>query len=200
MKKMLGAAAIAFAMVSSAQASDIPTLASVSPSGANFTYNYNANLAPDQGLTAGDRLVIMDFQGYVAGSVLSTNADWSAAISNTLPAGLALQPGVTDNASVPDLVFTYKGPDFQLTGGPYGTATVYSGLSAVSRFSQTVLGSFSAEAIKNSGVTPGTLTFNVGSVGTPSVPEPATWAMMMIGLGAIGVSMRRRPRVLAANA
>ena len=29
----------------------------------------------------------------------------------------------------------------------------------------------------------------------PSVPEPATWAMTLIGFGAMGAAMRRRPRV-----
>jgi hypothetical protein len=28
----------------------------------------------------------------------------------------------------------------------------------------------------------------------PGVPEPATWAMMLLGLGALGVAMRRRTR------
>jgi PEP-CTERM motif len=27
---------------------------------------------------------------------------------------------------------------------------------------------------------------------TPGVPEPATWAMMLIGFGAVGYSMRRQ--------
>ena len=30
--------------------------------------------------------------------------------------------------------------------------------------------------------------------GAPAVPEPATWAMMLIGFGAMGVSLRRRRR------
>lgn len=37
-----------------------------------------------------------------------------------------------------------------------------------------------------------------GGSATPPVPEPATWAMMLVGFGAIGVTMRRRkqpPRV-----
>jgi hypothetical protein len=33
----------------------------------------------------------------------------------------------------------------------------------------------------------------------PGVPEPATWAMMLIGFGAIGCTMRaKRKRVAAA--
>ena len=32
---------------------------------------------------------------------------------------------------------------------------------------------------------------------TGAVPEPATWAMMLIGFGAIGVSLRRRRKVTA---
>jgi hypothetical protein len=34
---------------------------------------------------------------------------------------------------------------------------------------------------------------------TGSVPEPASWGMMLIGLGAIGAAARRRRRVLAAT-
>lgn len=35
----------------------------------------------------------------------------------------------------------------------------------------------------------GTINFN-----TPAVPEPATWAMMLLGFGATGLMMRRRNR------
>ena len=33
------------------------------------------------------------------------------------------------------------------------------------------------------------------STGVPSVPEPSTWAMMLIGFGGMGVSLRRRRKV-----
>jgi hypothetical protein len=31
------------------------------------------------------------------------------------------------------------------------------------------------------------------AISTAAVPEPATWAMMMLGFGAVGYAMRRRP-------
>ena len=50
---------------------------------------------------------------------------------------------------------------------------------------------------------PGRFLFEVrnGIVGIPSgVPEPATWAMMLVGFGAIGVSLRRKRGLKAAIA
>jgi hypothetical protein len=32
-----------------------------------------------------------------------------------------------------------------------------------------------------------------------SVPEPASWAMMIVGIGAVGFSLRRRPRATASS-
>ena len=42
----------------------------------------------------------------------------------------------------------------------------------------------------------GTLTF----AAVPSVPEPATWGMMLLGFGVMGVSLRRRRRSLPSLA
>jgi hypothetical protein len=51
-------------------------------------------------------------------------------------------------------------------------------------------------ALVGSGITFGTST--ITQVAAPSVPEPATWAMMLLGFGAAGLAFRRRrPRQLA---
>ena len=49
------------------------------------------------------------------------------------------------------------------------------------------------------GVRGGTITFTPLAA-TPGVPEPATWAMMLAGFGALGASLRRRPVVRLAAA
>jgi PEP-CTERM motif len=41
---------------------------------------------------------------------------------------------------------------------------------------------------------------NATLAATSAVPEPATWAMMLIGLGAVGLSMRGRRRTITALA
>ena len=42
------------------------------------------------------------------------------------------------------------------------------------------------------------ITFSIRQIGEGAVPEPATWAMMLIGFGAMGVSLRRRRRASVA--
>jgi hypothetical protein len=43
-------------------------------------------------------------------------------------------------------------------------------------------------------------TFRLISDSAPAVPEPATWALMILGFGAVGYSMRRRPTARFAQA
>ena len=45
-----------------------------------------------------------------------------------------------------------------------------------------------------------TLTYNFTPAVTSAVPEPATWAMMLVGFGAVGYSMRKRPAYKLAQA
>lgn len=93
--------------------------------------------------------------------------------------------------------------EFCATGGPNcaGGASNGDGVSA---------GGFDGDfLLAFTGADPGTITLNqpivrfqstgtdgrgsaVGVPTTPPVPEPATWAMMLLGFGAVGYSIRRR--------
>ena len=42
--------------------------------------------------------------------------------------------------------------------------------------------------------------FEIDNLAIPGVPEPATWAMMILGLGAMGVALRSRRTTAAALA
>jgi hypothetical protein len=193
---LAGVAAIV--LTSSAQASVIPFLGSVTADGSNFKFGYTGQLSPDEGVTNGSKLVIVDFAGYVPGTVFSTLSNVSASVSNTVPSGFLIDPGFIDNPAIPDLVFTYTGPNFQTTGGPYPALVNFTGLGADSTLGGQVAGSFSTMAVRNVGSLAGTADFNVGQVNVPSaVPEPATWAMMLIGFAGLGASLRRRNRTEA---
>jgi hypothetical protein len=204
MKRRLAVSAAAVGMAAflsgAAQASVIPVLASVTPFGSNFLFSYSGQLAPDQGVKAGNQLVIVDFAGYVAGSVHSAIPTVSASVSNSLPAGLLLDPGFTDDNTIPDLVFTYNGPNFDTSGGPYPAQIDFTGLSAVSIYGNHKIGSFSAVAVKNNGLETGTPTYNVGEVSVPAptpVPEPFT--MSIFGAGLAGAAaLRRRKKAKTA--
>jgi hypothetical protein len=194
MKLFALAAVTAVVLSGAAQASVIPVLSSVTPDGSNFLYSYTGELATDQGVTNGSKLVIIDFAGYVAGSVHSPYSTVTASVQNTLPAGMLLDPGFSDNASIPDLVFTYTGPDYRTSGGPYPTLTDFSGLTAESTFRNITMGSFSALAVKNDGNEAGTPAYNVGQISVPlgPVPEPSSWALMLAGFFGLGMVLRRR--------
>ena len=200
MKKMLLAAAAVLSVAGGAQAAIIPTLTSVTADGPNFDWLYQGTLAGDQGLVDGSRLVIFDFKGYVPGSVFSPYGNVTASVES-VSTGLILPPGVTDDPGIVNLVFTYHGPDFDASGGPFPDIN-FNGLMAKSTLSALAQGIFSAKAVKNNGVGPGgagTPAFNTGFVTVPGVtgvPEPAVWAMMIAGFGLAGVSLRRR-RALA---
>src|SRR4051794_1753422 len=89
MKRLLLTACAAFGLATAANASVIPVLDSISPSGTEFEFKYDGTLAGDQGLINGSELIIFDFAGYVPGSISSgiyaADLDAFVELSSSLP-------------------------------------------------------------------------------------------------------------------
>ena len=79
---------------------------------------------------------------------------------------------------------------FSLSPGSVDQATLTSGLLAAGAHSFTINGTLPGSAGASYG---GVLNFT-------AVPEPATWAMMILGMGMIGAGMRMRRRARATYA
>jgi hypothetical protein len=206
MKRLLFAAASAVLLMSgAAHASITPVLETIAPDGSNFAFDYNATLSGDEGLTTGSELVIFDFAGYVPGSIFSTSPNFVATIVpvanfDVTTGGVQANPMFTDDPTIPDLVFTYIGPDFQTTGGPFAQTSLGT-MGASSTLAGFTLDGFSARAISNDGMgTIGTDSFNNGAVGVAAAvigaaaPEPASWAMLIVGFGGAGALLRLKRR------
>src|SRR5262245_17493699 len=178
-----------------ANAAIIPVLECVTDNGTDFTFTYSGTLASDAGVIPGSQLVIFDFAGFTAFGDLSSNiAATTEATTAFIPdpgAVLLPSPGFTDDPNLLNLVFTYTGPPFHNAGGPF--APVDFTISARSIYSQVRLDGFSAITVKNNGAAEGTFIRDVGATEVPTaVPEPAAWAMMILGFGGVGSLMRRR--------
>lgn len=209
MKKLLLAAAAAVGLAGGANAAVI-TLEGVSANGPNdFTFTYESTLGPDEGVRSGDRFVIFDFAGYIDGSVTSASPLLTASSELTSPTAI-MTPGFTDDAGVANLVFTYNGPDFRTTGGPFAPFD-FNGLSARSTLGGRAPDGFFAMTTKNNpNGAPGganTPVYTMGAVTVPgsgnfpgAIPEPATWAMMLGGFGLLGGAVRRRNRAASVTA
>ncbi|MHA6722554.1 PEPxxWA-CTERM sorting domain-containing protein [Sphingomonas sp. RS2018] len=86
----------------------------------------------------------------------------------------------------------FQSPTFG-SGGPFyclqgGTSACFDGAGAAEGL-DSVSCCGSVERTARTGV------FTVASVTTSAVPEPATWAMMMLGFGGMGFALRRRAKV-----
>ncbi len=170
------------------------TLDTITPVGSEFRYSYSMTLSGDEGFTSGSKFVVFDFGDYVAGSVdAGIYASLLAASSELTTLGMPLAPGVTDDPLIANLVFDWIGAPFNASGGPL--AQLHKALP---------LGTdgFSIQAITNNGFVSGTPAYSQSFVavpaqtptGVPGVPEPTTWALMILGFGIVGIAQRRQPR------
>jgi hypothetical protein len=84
----------------------------------------------------------------------------------------------------------YSGPPFTVVPGATGTSGFFGLISSTPFTSATITNNFFGGYISDEGMD-NFITNGQGSA-NPAVPEPATWAMMIIGVGATGAAMRRR--------
>jgi len=205
-KTLISALALAGASLSSIAGASITPVLIGSPvaTGSDFAYNYSATLASDQALRTGAFFTLYDFVGFTGfGSVVSNFTATAQNVGVTAPKTLP-----DDNTSIVNVTFTYNGPDVNYNGAlgerEIGTFTVFGSGSTV------VLGDFTSFAFLNNGPTKGSGVSTVGNnavgvagfedAGNPNgiVPEPATWGMMLAGMGLVGGAMRRRNRQVVA--
>jgi hypothetical protein len=128
------------------------------------------------------------------------------------PAGAAIfanrsEPGITITRSDGGL-FTFNGLDLTYAfndqnaffGGGVASFTFNGGTSVLTRAFDKLAGfqTFNFDVLNLSSVRVSSASpfqiDNVRLTAAAAVPEPATWAMMLVGFGAIGASMRRQRR------
>jgi len=190
------------ALAATAIASATPAYAAVTPSNDPCTYGYVSGAIACQGYYGGNLIT-----GGVGSATTTTELN---AINTLLTNAVSQGPGYTP---------PYLGVDYDTVLGALanlnGTATLNFGLLNLSGL--TILGAHFGNNIESDpnnitafwlldlgNTTTHTITLSNGqgssnaqifaTGGTPPVPEPATWAMMLIGFGGMGMAMRRSPR------
>lgn len=93
------------------------------------------------------------------------------------------------------------GDDFGLAAGAGGDANFEVPAGYVSGSALSSSATWTNQTFAALGLTPGTYTYTLPNDSITvniegAVPEPATWAMMLVGFGAIGWQMRRRKAAL----
>jgi hypothetical protein len=193
MKGLLIVATVLCGAVSTANASIAPVLDTVTLVGTEYEFSYSGTLSGDVGLVEDDLLIIYDFAGYVAGSIsagiYAADVDAFTELTSTFA-----PIGFTDDPTLANLVFRWSGAPFNASGGPFADVD-FAGLTARSIYSATTLDAYVAQSTINNGAATGQKEFNMGAVAVPegvAVPEPATWALMILGFGLAGTTLRRR--------
>ncbi len=114
-------------------------------------------------------------------------AQWYAQVGNF---NVTFTATVSGGAYGGDAVFSVFSPNSNATGGFVG----WEGLDP-NGFSESPLYDV------HTGVVTGDLAnIDLGLPPPPGLPEPATWAMMLVGFGGLGVAMRSRRKTIPASA
>ncbi|WP_181160087.1 Npun_F0296 family exosortase-dependent surface protein [Sandaracinobacter neustonicus] len=208
MKTLLGAAAVALI--------GAPAMAAV-------VVSFDAGLAtPSAGYTVIDTFDNLDNVTVNYGTVLIMNPPATsngAPPANSVPAGTSYLSVLGGGSAT--IYFAPDTKSFQFDWGSidtYNTLTVtsstgiYTIVPGSSSFPNTadgnqhahgtngrvtVWGDVAGETFSSITLTSGTNSFEIDNLATIAVPEPATWAMLIVGFGLVGFAARRREQRLA---
>ncbi len=136
----------------------------------------------------------------VSGSTTTVNFGQNPVSNPTFSGSFTFSNTVADlyniviSTSTPGVTFTsasLTGP-----GGPFPLGLFPDNTSLKLANAALAVGSYTFSFSGNNGNTGGALT---GNVTITPLPEPATWAMMLLGFGAIGLTIRSRRKLALAQ-
>lgn len=170
--------------------SSVLTLTFNGTSNGGSAYNFGYTLLNDSSVSSRLRGFGFDVTGATVSSVTRTGAFGVAGKNGHFPEGLGNR----------DVCIHAKGGN--CTGGPKGLGSGVDGDGTFTLNLTTAPGSIVLEnfASRYQSISPKVNGESSGvGIGTPvpAVPEPSTWAMLIMGFAAVGMAMRRRDRSIA---
>jgi len=210
--KMMKVLLAASALLAVSPASAAPIIGSFSL--ASFSGNYTGGTAANAtGLDFGDAFGGTG-NGYgVNGTALIGNAQGSFAGLNGMIASIAdiallgnvANPYTTNPfiqfGSASNIVFSFD--NASVTRSPLGTSVTITGMGMFTNgnAADATAGTFSLATASQNGLSSDVkFTFTSNASAVAAVPEPGTWAMMLVGFAMVGAAVRKRRTAVAAIA
>jgi len=185
LSRLTFAAAAMLIASSSVNAGLLPTQVTVVPDSGNYRWTYAIVLPTDSQLQSGNYFTIYDFAGYVPGSAVGPDANWTVSTPNSGATPTVLLP--QDDPNIVNLQFTYSGPT--IPAGQLGLGN----FAAISTFEKKAEDDFTAETYRTSdGLKDSNITTTDVPTGVQQIPEPATMALAALGLPLLGLARLRR--------